>query len=102
MPRHAFSSSAGGVHRFDGHLNACALRRSGKDGVRVRTRAPYPEEFRREAVALVCREGRSIRDVAESLGISEQSLRALAQTDPGQLDERPIEGHCYGKPTPAR
>ena len=49
-----------------------------------RTRPPYPEEFRREAVALVRREGRTVRDVAESLGVSQQSLRAwLKQT---QLD----------------
>jgi transposase len=40
-----------------------------------RTRPPYPEQFRREAVALVCREGRSIRDVAASLGVSQQTLR---------------------------
>ncbi len=49
-----------------------------------RTRPPYPEQFRREAVALVRSEGRSVRDVAESLGVSQQSLRAwLKQT---QLD----------------
>lgn len=39
-----------------------------------RTRPPYPEQFRREAVELV-RGGRSIRDVAESLGVSHQTLR---------------------------
>jgi len=39
-----------------------------------RTRPPYPEDFRREAVELV-RQGRSIRDVAESLGVSQQTLR---------------------------
>ncbi len=39
-----------------------------------RTRPPYPEEFRREAVELV-RAGRSIADVAESLGVSQQTLR---------------------------
>jgi len=39
-----------------------------------RTRPPYPEEFRREAVELV-RGGRSIADVAESLGVSQQTLR---------------------------
>lgn len=39
-----------------------------------KTRAPYPEQFRREAVELVC-QGRSIPDVAESLGVSQQSLR---------------------------
>jgi len=52
-----------------------------------RTRPPYPEEFRREAVELVRREGRTVRDVAESLGVSQQSLRAwLKQTqlDPGE------------------
>lgn len=39
-----------------------------------RTRPPYPEEFRREAVELVCG-GRSIADVAKSLGVSQQTLR---------------------------
>jgi transposase len=39
-----------------------------------RTRPPYPDEFRREAVGLV-RGGREIRDVAESLGVSQQTLR---------------------------
>jgi transposase len=39
-----------------------------------RTRPPYPEEFRREAVGLL-REGRSIADVAKALGVSAQTLR---------------------------
>jgi transposase len=39
-----------------------------------RTRPPYPEEFRRETVELVC-QGRSISDVAKSLGVSHQALR---------------------------
>ena len=39
-----------------------------------RTRPPYPPEFRREAVGMV-RSGRTIREVAEALGVSEQSLR---------------------------
>jgi transposase-like protein len=55
-----------------------------------RTRPPYPEEFRREAVALVRREGRSIRDVAESLGVSQQSLRAWlkrTQLDAGERQD---------------
>jgi transposase len=34
-----------------------------------KTRPPYPEEFRRDAVGLV-RAGRSIREVADSLGVS--------------------------------
>ena len=39
-----------------------------------RTRRPYAEEFRRETVELV-RQGRSIADVSESLGVSQQTLR---------------------------
>lgn len=41
-----------------------------------RTRPAYPEEFRREAVALVRRSpGRSVPEIAKELGISDQSLR---------------------------
>lgn len=50
-----------------------------------KTRPPYPEQFRREAVELV-RQGRSIPDVAESLGVSAQSLRNWAKQT--QLDRR--------------
>jgi transposase len=50
-----------------------------------KTRPPYPEEFRRDAVGLV-RSGRSIRDVAASLGVSQQSLRNWVRQD--QLDRR--------------
>ena len=39
-----------------------------------RTRPPYPVEFRRETVELV-RQGRSVADVAKSLGVSHQTLR---------------------------
>jgi len=35
-----------------------------------KTRPPYPDQFRQEAVESV-RSGRSIRDVAESLGVSQ-------------------------------
>jgi transposase len=38
-----------------------------------RTRPPYPPEFRREAVELVLA-GRTVKDVADSLGCSDQSL----------------------------
>ena len=48
-----------------------------------KTRPPYPEDFRRDAVGLV-RAGRSIRDVAESLGVSQQTLRNWRRQD--QLD----------------
>ena len=48
-----------------------------------KTRPPYPEELRRDAVGLV-RAGRTIRDVPESLGVSQQSLRNWVKQD--QLD----------------
>jgi len=48
-----------------------------------KSRPPYPEEFRREAVQLV-RSGRTFSDVAKSLGVTEQSLRTWAKRD--QLD----------------
>jgi transposase len=54
-----------------------------------RTRPPYPPEFRREALELV-RSGRSIRDVAESLGVSEQTLRNWSRRD--DVDARRAEG----------
>jgi len=50
-----------------------------------KTRPPYPEQFRREAVELV-RQGRSIRDVADSLGVSQQSLRNWTRQE--QVDRR--------------
>lgn len=50
-----------------------------------RTRPAYPEEFRREAVQMV-RSGRSVRDVAEALGVSQQSLRDWVKRT--QLDAR--------------
>ena len=50
-----------------------------------KTRPPYPEEFRREAVELV-RGGRAIPDVASSLGVTEQSLRNWVKRD--QLERR--------------
>ena len=52
-----------------------------------RTRPPYPEEFRRDAVGLV-RSGRPIRDVAESLGVSQQTLRNWVKQTQLDLRER--------------
>ncbi len=40
-----------------------------------RTRRPHPPEFRREAVALVRTDERTIPQIAKSLGISDQTLR---------------------------
>jgi transposase len=50
-----------------------------------RTRPPYPPEFRREAVELVLA-GRSVKDVADSLGCSDQSLHNWVRQH--QVDNR--------------
>ena len=39
-----------------------------------RSRPPYPEEFRREAVELVRSSGRPVKEIARDLGVSGQSL----------------------------
>ena len=51
------------------------------------TRPPYREQFRRAAVGLV-RQGRSIPDVAESLGFWQQSLRNWVKQTQVDLHER--------------
>jgi len=53
----------------------------------AKTSPPYPEEFRREAVGLV-RQGRSIPDVAESLGVSQQTLRNWSKQEQADRGER--------------
>jgi transposase len=50
-----------------------------------KTRPPFPLEFRREAVAMV-RSGRPVPEVAEALGVSQQSLRKWVKQT--QLDRR--------------
>jgi transposase len=40
-----------------------------------KTRPPYPEEFRREAVALIRSGQRTLAEASESLGVSQQTLR---------------------------
>jgi transposase len=52
-----------------------------------KTRPAYPEQFRREAVELV-RGGRSIADVAASLGVSQQSLRTWEKREQADRGER--------------
>jgi transposase len=59
-----------------------------KDGTPMpKTRPAYPEQFRREALELV-RQGRSIPDVAGSLGVSSQSLRNWKRQDDRDRGER--------------
>lgn len=52
-----------------------------------KSKPPYPDQFRREALELV-RQGRSIPDVAESLGITAQSLRNWRRQDERDRGER--------------
>ena len=54
-----------------------------------KSKPAYPESFRREALELV-RRGRSIPDVAESLGVSQQTLRnwrRQGERDRGERDD---------------
>lgn len=50
-----------------------------------KSRPPYPPEFRREAVAMV-RSGRPVPEVAEGLGVTQQSLRNWVKQE--ALDRR--------------
>ena len=52
-----------------------------------KTRPAYPEEFRREAVQML-RAGRTPRELAESLGVSEQTLRNWRRQDQRDRHER--------------
>jgi transposase len=65
-----------------------------KDGVYAGSVRRYPEEFKREAVGLV-RQGCSLRDVAESLGCSDQSLRIWVEQAEVDIGER--EGLTSGE-----
>jgi transposase len=54
-----------------------------------RSSPPYPPEFRREAVELVRSSGRSLKQIARDLGVSEQSLRNRvreAEVDAGKRE----------------
>lgn len=52
-----------------------------------KTRPAYPEEFRREAIQML-RAGRTPRELAESLGVSEQTLRNWRRQDQRDRHER--------------
>src|SRR3954449_8646944 len=54
-------------------------------------RPAYPESFRREALELV-RQGRSLADVAESLGVSPQTLRNWRRQGERDRGERRDDG----------
>jgi transposase len=59
-------------------------------GQRGRWRAPYPPEFRREAVRQLRDGGRTVRQVARELGVSVESLRQW------ELAERVEAGQAEG------
>lgn len=56
-----------------------------------KSKRPYPPEFRAEAVRLVHSSDRSLRQVADDLGVAEQTLRNWvfqAEVDAGDRDVR--------------
>lgn len=63
---------------------------AGEGEVRVpRTRPPYPEEFRREAVRLARLGDQPQRTLAKSLGISDVTLRNWLEEEKTERGERP-------------
>jgi transposase len=55
-----------------------------------RTRPPYPEEFRREAVGLIRSGQRSLAEASKSLGVSQQTLRNWLRSE--DVDAGRVEG----------
>lgn len=53
-----------------------------------RGRRPYPPEFKREAVELYRRSGKSLQVIAEELGIATESLRAWCKQQAIDSGER--------------
>ena len=54
-----------------------------------KTRPPYPEEFRREAVTLIRSGQRTLAEASESLGVSQQTLRnwlTIEAVDAGEVE----------------
>ena len=54
-----------------------------------RSRPPYPEQFRREAVELVRTSGKPIKEIATDLGVTEQSLRTWVKQNEVDVGARP-------------
>jgi len=75
--------------RFGGHLiigAAEAQRGATKVGGKSQFRPPYPKQFREEAIRLVRESRKTVAQIAQDLGVSDQSLYTwLKQAD---LDSR--------------
>ena len=59
-----------------------------------RHQSPYPPEFREEAVRLVRTSGRPIREIADELGVNDQTLRNwlfAVGGDPGNGNELSVD-----------
>ncbi len=54
-----------------------------------KSRPPYPEPFRRGAVELVRTSGKSIKEIATDLGVTEQSLRTWVKQHEVDIGHRP-------------
>jgi transposase len=64
--------------------------KAGESEVRVpRTRPPYPEEFRREAIRLALLGDKPQRQLARDLGISDVTLRNWLKQERAERGERP-------------
>jgi transposase len=75
--------------RFGGNLSASG-RKPGEVRFQVpRTRPPYPEEFRREAIRLAQLGDKPQRQLAEDLGISDVTLRNWIKQEKAERGERP-------------
>src|ERR1700758_2357872 len=55
-----------------------------------KSRPPYPEEFRREAVALIRSGQRTLAEASRSLGVSQQTLRNWLKQE--AVDAGRVEG----------
>ena len=69
--------------------NKAGASRSGGEPASGPTHAPYPAEFRAEAVRLVRANGAAIRGIAHDLGVHESTLRLWvrqADVDAGRRD----------------
>jgi hypothetical protein len=65
-----------------------------------KSKPPYPEEFRREAVELHCLSGKSLKQVADDLGISDMTLRNWIKQAEIDKGKREIFSGIFGTLTP--